>query len=220
MILIVSSSMFKSGNSMAQDIAARTPIPDPPATIKGPAEGILKLNIRDGLKRILLSDLYARHGDYDQALDMVDNTKPVTILEKQIAVAEDPEIIRLLEYQRQKIEGLKRAVPVFVPIPKTAKQRADAEYQNVLYHKKHGKLEKAIQAALEALKLYQQIENIAGQLLVRYQLALLYKETDNNTEALRQAEKFMELEQELELVKKVEEIQELLRELGKETTTD
>jgi hypothetical protein len=66
-----------------------------------------------------------------------------------------------------------------------------------------------------ALELYQQIESIAGQLLVRYQLAFLYEELNNRAEAVHQAQEFIKLEQQLELVKKHEEIQELLKETTK-----
>lgn len=227
-VVVLISSIFKipGVNVMAQEpTPTPTPTPQPiiafAENIKGPAEGILELEIRNGLKRVLLAELFATHGDYEHALDIVDYTKPVTILNKELAVEEDPELIRLLEYQRQKIEGMKRDLPTPVPsLPETIKSRAEAEYQNILYFKKHKKPEQAIQSALIALKSYQQIESIAGQLLVRYQLALLYKEVGNNPEALRQVEKFMEIEQELELVKRAEEMQELLEELGKETTTD
>jgi len=208
-------------NIMAQDVSLPTPTSESPDPIRGPAEGILELKISDGLKRFLLADLYARYGGYEKAFEIVDYTKTVEILDKKLTVEEDPEVIRLLEYQRQKIEGMKQALATPIPIlPETIKHRADAEYQNVLYLKKHGKPEQTIQSALLALKLYQQIENIEGQLLVRYQLARLYKEIGNNPEALRQAEKFMELEQELEFIKKYEEMQKLLKELEGKTTTD
>ncbi len=224
--VMLSGSIFTvpGGNVMAQ-VSREIPTPTPDIVmddiVKGPAKGILELKIRDGLKRVLLVDLFATHGDYEKALEIVDYTKPVTVLDRELAIAEDPELIRLLEYQRQKIEGMKRALPTPVPtLIETVKSRADAEYQNILYLKKHKKPAEAIQTARNALELYQQIENIEGQLLVHYQLAFLYKKVGNTTEALRQAQEFMKLEQQLKLVKKVEEIQELLKELGKETTTD
>ncbi len=216
--VVVSGSMFKGsdGNVMAQvsrDVLIATPIADPLLPTKGPAEEILKLEIRDGLKRVLLADLFTTHGQYDQALEFVDYTKPVTVLDKPLAVEEDPELIRLLEYQRQKIEGLKRYLPTPVPtLPETVKSRADAEYQNMLYLKKHKKPAEAIQSALIALKFYQHIESVAGQLLARYQLVLLYTELGDKAEAVRQAQEFIMLEQQLELIKKYEEMQKLLKE--------
>jgi len=223
---MLSGSIFKvpDGNVMAQDPREiPTPIPDivMDDNIKGPAEGIFDLEIPDGLKRVLLADLFATHGEYEQALEIVDYTKPVTVLDRELAVEEDPELIRLLEYQQQKIEGMKRALPTPVPtLPETVKSRAEAEYQNMLYLKKHKKPAEAIQSALIALKFYQQIESVAGQLLVRYQLALLYTELGDKAEAVRQAQEFIKLEQQLELIKKYEEMQELLKELEGKTTTD
>lgn len=116
---------------------------------------------------------------------------------------------------------MKRTLPTPVPtLPETVKSRAEAEYQNILYFKKHKKPEEAIQSALIAMKFYQQIESIEGQLLVRYQLALLYKELGDKAEAVRQAQEFIKFEQQLELIKKYEEMQELLKELEGKTTTD
>lgn len=106
--VVVSGSMFigPDENVMAQDsrdVLIATPIAEPLPPTKGPVEEILKLEIRDGLKRFLLADLFAQHGDYEQALDIVDYTKPVTVPDKALAVEEDPELVRLLEYQRRKI---------------------------------------------------------------------------------------------------------------------
>ncbi len=216
--VLISSGVFNGSDAtlMAQvsrEVPIGTPIAGPIYPIKGPAEGILKLEIRDGLKRFLLADLYAQHGEYDQALEIVDYTKPVTVLDKELAVEKDSELIRLLEYQQQKIESMKRALPTPVPtLLETVKSRADAEYQNMLYLKKHKKPAQAIQSALIALKFYQDIESVAGQLLVRYQLALLYTELGDKAEAVRQAQEFITLDQQLELIKKYEEMQELLKE--------
>lgn len=224
--VVVSGSMFKSsdGNLMAQvsrEVPIGTPIAGNVDPIKGPTEGILALEIRDGLKRFLLADLFATHGQYDQALEIVDYTKPMTILDKELAVEKDPQLIRLLEYQRQKIEKLQTMpTPRAMPVQEDLKQQADARYHSAQTYQKFGKYEQAIQALLEALSIYQQIKNFEGQLLVRYQLALAYKAIGKNEEALQQAQEFLKLAQQLELVKKTGEMQELVKELEGKTTTD
>jgi tetratricopeptide (TPR) repeat protein len=219
--VVLTSSVLNvpGGNVMAQvSETIRTPLPGSFLLddIKGPAEGILELDIRDGLKRFLLADLFAQHGQYEQALEIVDYTKPVTILDKELAVEKDPELIRLLEYQRQKIEEMVGKIVREIDL----KQQADDLYEKALTYQKFEKYEQAIQALLEALSVYQLIESLEGQLLVRYQLALAYKAIGKNEEALHQAQEFLKLEQDLELVQKTEDMQELVQELEGKTTTN
>jgi len=221
--VVMSGSMFKGsdGNLMAQisrDVPTVIPIIKPLPPTKGPAEEILKLEIRDGLKRVLLANLYAQHGEYDQALEFTDYCKPVTVLDKELAIEEDPQLIRLLEYQRQKIEN---QIGQPTPVPTNLKRQADEIYNKALTYQQFEKHEQALPALLEALNGYQQIENIEGQLLlVRYQLAIVYQAMGRPGEAMQQAQEFLKLEQQLELMKKIEEMQELVKEWEEETTTN
>jgi tetratricopeptide (TPR) repeat protein len=143
---------------------------------RGPAEEILKQEISDGLKRFLLADLFATHGDYDQALEIVDYTKPITILEKQIAAEEDPELIRLLEYQRQKIEIMRTESRAMLT-QEGLKKQADALYEKALTYQKFEKYDQATQALQEALELYQKL-----QIVRKYEeMQKLLKEIEGKT---------------------------------------
>ena len=184
--VMVSGSIFKGsdGNLIAQvsrEVRIVPPTPIPLDPIKGPAEGIFASEIRDGLKRFLLVDFFTTHGQYDQAVEIVDYTKPVTILGKELAVEKDSELIQLLKYQRQKIEKLQtRPTPRAMPVQENLKQQADALYEKALTYQKFEKYDQATQALQEALELYQK----------------------------------------LQIVKKYEEMQKLLKELEGKTTTN
>lgn len=100
------------------------------------------------------------------------------------------------------------------PDPIREKRRqAEAKYDKADFYKKHGKHEKAIQLFEEALELYQNIEHPEGQILAHYQLALLYKDIGKTDETIQHAQEFLELYQDLKIVKKYEQIQELLKKI-------
>lgn len=100
----------------------------------------------------------------------------------------------------------------FDPLREISRQ-AEARYDKADFYKKHEKYEKARQLLLEALQLYQQIEHIEGQILVHHQLALLFKDSGETDKAIHHAQEFLKLYQDLKIVKKYEQIQELLQEI-------
>lgn len=93
------------------------------------------------------------------------------------------------------------------------RRQAEAKYDKAEFYKKHGKHEKAIQLFEEALELYQTIGHPEGQILVHHQLALSYKDLGKTDEAIQHAQEFLKFYQDLKIVKKYEQIQELLQEI-------
>ncbi len=173
--------------------------------IRGPeGQEILNLEIKDGLKQFLLANLYANHGLYDIAREHLEN---------QLAIEQEPETRRLLEYASQKIDAIKEEDTQRLDPCHEIRRQAETTYDKAEFYKKHGKNKRAIRFFLEALQLYRQIKSIEGQIIVRHQLALLYNESGHNEEALEHAREFLKLYQDLKIVQKFDQIQELLREL-------
>jgi len=191
---------------LAQERGIRLP---PCSVCRGPAEEILKQEISGGLKRFLLAELYATYQEYDQALEILDYTKPITILDQQLAVEKNPESTRLLDYLRQQIERLQQAHPEEAILRAKLQRQAEAKYQEALAYKAHQEDENAIQAVLKALELDQQARDIEGEILVRYELARFYQKLGKQAEAVQQAQEFVKLFQELPIVKKYEEMREI-----------
>lgn len=195
---------------------AAVPTPKPRTEIvvylRDPIEKILDLQISDGLKRFLLAELYAQHGEYKNALELLDDTTSVEILDRRFAVGSTTEHQILLDYLRQKIQQMQQVTPEDVIRQEQLRHAGDAQYETALAYKDLQKPEKAIQELLEVLALYEQINYLEGQMLVRYELALLYATLVQHKEAAHHAQEFITLFHRLPISAKYETMQELLRE--------
>ena len=164
---------------------------------------ILNLQIeQEGLKQYLLADLYVTFGEYDKAVEIV---------EQQLGKEDDPEMIRLWEYQRQTIRGIPTPPPED-PIRKK-KQQADFAYTKANFRIEMKTFEKALPHLRKALPLYQDIGDIEGQKKVHHLFALAYRELKNTDEACWHAQQFMKLVQAQDTDEQIPDIQKLLEEL-------
>lgn len=209
-VIIGSFGAGPVGNAGAQR-SREVPTPRPPADIgdlvKGPAEGILDLTISDGLKRVLLADLFAAHGEYEQAREIADYTRPVMVMSTELAAEEDPEIRQLLQYLQQNLANMAHQATTPGVQREQQKARADVKIERASKYTRLHQYDMAQQALLEALELYHQLEEIErqmhiqrleGQQRIRQQLERLYKELGKPEEAEQQARERRTLEHELE----------------------
>ena len=84
--LICCSVLIGWGSGMCW-AAVPTPTPRPAIFTlpRDPIEKILDLRMSDGLKRFLLAELYAQHGEYEKALELLDDTSSVEILGRRFS---------------------------------------------------------------------------------------------------------------------------------------
>ena len=203
-LVLVSGGVVGQHLKLEAQLELPTPVIVNPDPIRGPEEeAILALEVRDGLKQFLLADLYIQHGQYEDAQ---------TILVQQARKEADPELKQLLAYLEQKLAVIQESGPEEGSLQEVIRQ-AEAGYDKAEFYFKHGKHDKAVPLLLDALQLYQNAGHEEGQILVRHQLALAYKELDRKEEALHHAREFLELYHNLKIVKKFEQLQSLVAEL-------
>jgi tetratricopeptide (TPR) repeat protein len=212
--VVVCLSLLIGWSSGICRAAVPTPKPRPEIVVylRDPIEKILDLQISEGLKRFLLAELYAQHGEYENALELLDDRISIEILGRQFAAGSPTEHQVLLDYLRQKIQQMQLATPKDVIRQEQLRHAGDAQYETALAYKELQKPEKAIQELLEVLSLYEQISYLEGQMLVRYELALLYSTLSQQKEAAHHAQEFISLFHNLPISTKYEAMQELLRE--------